>query len=250
MLICQACRLAQAIGLHRKSDKSRFRDESEYEERKWLFWNLYILDKTLSMTFGRTVCMPDFDIDVDMPKESEEVDWPLLMAWTWLAKIQSRIYERLYSATAYMSGDEQRHSAALELDAELRAWSEKNMQPLCERQTTFLEGKYIELELRFNYHNSLVMIHRVNHGGGQESEQICLDSARDALAMIKTTFSNNSELAQSDLALWFVFQSYHPMMKYPDESNTGSIYTTLSHPSSHSSRISFAIPISQQHNMT
>ncbi|KAI9788103.1 MAG: hypothetical protein M1816_007235 [Peltula sp. TS41687] len=202
MLICQACRLAQTIGLHRRSDKARFRDESEYEERKWVFWNLYTLDKTLSMAFGRTVCMPDFDIDVDLPKQTEEIEWPLLMAWIWLSKIQSRIYERLYSATAYASGDEQRHSAALELDAQLRSWSMKHMQTLLESRTAFFGGQYLELELKFNYYNSLVMIHRVDYSGGPESEKICLDSAREAIEMVRTAFTQHSELADSDIALW------------------------------------------------
>lgn len=189
------------------SDEARFRHESESEERKWVFWNLYTLDKTLSMAFGRTVCMPDFDIDVDMPKETKEIEWPIFMAWIWLAKIQSRIYERLYSATAYVSGDEQRHAAALELDAQLRSWSMKNMQSFSESQTTYFGGKYIELELKFNYHNSLVMIHRVDYGGGPESAKVCLGSAREAIALIRSSCAKHSELAESDLALWFVFFS-------------------------------------------
>ena len=72
-LLCQACRLAQALGLHRRSDPSQFQDEDEREEQKWVFWNLYIMDKTVSMAFGRMVCMPDFDIDVDPPKETGDL---------------------------------------------------------------------------------------------------------------------------------------------------------------------------------
>ena len=202
MLICQACRLAQAIGLHRKCDASRFHDRDEYEERKWVFWMVYSMEKALSLTFGRTVCMPDFDIDVETPQESEEIEWPLFMSWIQLAKIQSRIYEQLYSAAANASGDGSRHIAAMELDRKLRSWSSENMKLRDGGQTTSFAKKYCELELTFNFHNSLVMIHRVNHGGGSESQEICLTSARDAISSIRDSASQDSVLAESSLVLW------------------------------------------------
>lgn len=30
------------------------------EERKYVFWNVYILDKCLSLSFGRSPCLPDY----------------------------------------------------------------------------------------------------------------------------------------------------------------------------------------------
>ena len=202
-LLCQACRLAQALGLHRRSDPSQFRDEDEREERKWVFWNLYIMDKTMSMAFGRTVCMPDFDIDVDPPKETEEIFWPMMMAWIALAKIQSRIYEYLYSAVANRTGDEKRHTIALALDQELRLWWSENVPYLLQGSDEHLELAYVELELRFNFYNSLLMIHRVDHNGGVESQQICLHSARQAIVSIRNAISKNSGLEKSNLVLWW-----------------------------------------------
>jgi Fungal specific transcription factor domain len=193
MLLCHACRLGQAIGLHRKSELSQFADPREYEERKWVFWNLYIMDKTLSMAFGRTICLPDSDIDVDYPAEDPSVHWSLFTGWVWLAKIQSQVYQRLYSATAIQISDEERHVAAMELDHDLRWWWTEKGKLLLKQQKTERARKYVEVELKFNFHNSLVTIHRVNRGGGDESARLCLESAREALSLIKDSIDKDGD---------------------------------------------------------
>ncbi|KAI9886642.1 MAG: glyceraldehyde-3-phosphate dehydrogenase 1 [Watsoniomyces obsoletus] len=210
-LLCQACRLAQAIGLHRRSDPAQFRDPGEYEERKWVFWNLYVLDKTLSMAFGRTVFLPDFDIDVELPSDSEEINWQMVIAWTSLAKIQSRTYERLYSASSLTVGPEQRHAVALGLSKDLQNWVEGTSSFSYDDPIPSISA-YLKLELRFNFYNSLLMIHRVNHGGGKESEDICLDAARKAIVAIRTALSEHAELAESRLVLWLYL--YYPFTPF------------------------------------
>lgn len=200
--MCQACRLAQAIGLHRRSDPSRFNGEADYEERKWVFWNLYVMDKSLAMTLGRSACIPDYDIDVELPKRTDEICWPLFLACVSLAKIQSRTYERLYSAAASACSSEERRTIIMSLDGELRQWSEETEKLNIDCASDILEEKYVELELRFNYYNSLLLIHRVDQGNGTQSEEICLDSARKAIASIQTAVSEDADLADSGLVLW------------------------------------------------
>ncbi len=193
--------MAQAIGLHRRSDPAQFRDRGEYEERKWVFWNLYVLDKTLALAFGRTIFMPDFDIDVELPAESDEINSEMVLAWTSLAKIQSQTYERLYSASSLTAGPEQRHAAALGLSKDLQHWMESTASFTYDDPIPSLSA-YLDLELQFNFYNSLLMIHRVNHGGGKESEDISLDAARKAVSAIRTALSEHADLAESRLVLW------------------------------------------------
>ena len=160
------------------------------------------MDKTLSLTFGRSACIPDYDIDVELPKKSDEICWSLFVAWISLAKIQSRTYERLYSATANASGPDERRAAVVELDGQLRRWSADNSKLKADWPPNIMEEKYVEVELRFTYHLSLLLIHRVDHGSGTQSEDICLDSARNAIGAIQMTVAEDSDLAESGLLLW------------------------------------------------
>lgn len=146
--------------------------------------------------------MPDFDIDAELPSEGVVGQWSLPMSYIQLAKLQSRLYERLYSASANAMGDQARHIAALELDAELQRWATHHMKHFEKSQIVDFEGRYLELEVKFNFYNSLVMVHRVDHGGGLESERKCLKSAREAISTIRSTVLQHSDLAESGLVLW------------------------------------------------
>jgi len=202
MLLSQACRLAQAIGLHRQPHPSQITSDDEAQERKLVFWTLYIMDKALSLTFGRSTCLPDFDVDVDLPEYGN----PLCQhfaSWVWLAKIMSQIYMRLYSASGCRASDEERQRAAAELELDLRNWWAQNGAGLEKMPTIGLfEQKYIEMEIKFTFHNSMIMIHRVNRGGGELSEAICLDSARTSVQLIKQTLTHNSGMADGSVLLW------------------------------------------------
>lgn len=206
MLLSQACRLAQAIGLHRKAHPSQNFSEEETVERQLVFWTLYVMDKALSLTFGRSTCLPDFDIDVDLPDASYAGNVLLTQhfaSWVWLAKIQSKIYSQLYSASACGASDEVRQRSVAELELELRDWWEQNGAGLRLIPTIGLfEKQYLELEIKFSYHNSMIMIHRVNKGGGKLSEDICLTSARTSVQLIKQTLEVNNDAADGSVLLW------------------------------------------------
>lgn len=212
ILLSQACRLAQAIGLHRQSHPSQISSNEEAQERKLVFWTLYVMDKALSLTFGRSTCLPDFDIDVDLPENNSPLD-EHFASWVWLAKIQSQIYMRLYSASACRASDEERQRAAAELELDLRNWWAQNGAGLEQLPAIGLfEQRYIELEIKFSFHNSMIMIHRVNRAGGELSEAICLDSARMSVQLIKQTLATDNELADGSVLLW-LFQ-YFPFTPF------------------------------------
>ncbi|KAF8470855.1 fungal-specific transcription factor domain-containing protein [Kalaharituber pfeilii] len=145
MLTCQACRLAQAMGLHRRVDpaSSHGLSAADIELRKVAFWTLYVLDKSFSLTFGRTSCFQDYDCDVEVPKFSEIPPKPgmspnelmacfhpnYLRALVELAKLQSSVYKKLYSAKGTGSKSrscwmKETEKWVWELDARLRMWKE------------------------------------------------------------------------------------------------------------------------------
>ncbi|KAF3929033.1 hypothetical protein ABW20_dc0102162 [Dactylellina cionopaga] len=251
MLLSQACRLAQAIGLHRQSHPAQNFSEEESVERQLVFWTLYVMDKALSLTFGRSTCLPDFDVDVDLP---DNVTGNVLLTqhfsgWVWLAKIQSQIYMRLYSASACRASDEDRQHAAKELELELRNWWAQNGAGLQLIPSIGLfEKQYLELEIKFSFHNSMIMIHRVNKGGGELSEAICLDSARTSVQLIKQTLEVNHEAADGSVLLWLFqyfpftpfFVLFSNVIRNPEEKSSRDDFVLMQHVVSYLDRMKAA----------
>ncbi|EWC43735.1 hypothetical protein DRE_07395 [Drechslerella stenobrocha 248] len=251
MLLSQACRLAQAIGLHRQSHPAQNFSEEESVERQLVFWTLYVMDKALSLTFGRSTCLPDFDVDVDLP---DNVTGNVLLTqhfsgWVWLAKIQSQIYMRLYSASACRASDEDRQHAAKELELELRNWWAQNGAGLQLIPSIGLfQKQYLELEIKFSFHNSMIMIHRVNKGGGELSEAICLDSARTSVQLIKQTLEVNNQDADGSVLLWLFqyfpftpfFVLFSNVIRNPEEKSSRDDFVLMQHVVSYLDRMKAA----------
>lgn len=230
MLLCNACSLAKAIGLHRTHHESSYPSEIKFSsadlaERRYVFWTLYIMDKSLSLTFGRPSSLPDFDIDVELPDfDPENPLWDLYIAWIESAKVQSEIQVKLYSASALKLHTEEKRRNVIDLDGKWRGWWMRYSSLLGRRsREEAFERKYVMTELMFCYHNTMIMIHRVNtqkndggksgdnpqvsgsgvvRGSPMESEMLCLEHARKGINMIRDTISQKSSLARSGLMMW------------------------------------------------
>jgi hypothetical protein len=69
MLLSVAVRLAQSRGLHLKAPAAWNLDESEAQNRSWLFWGIYVFDKHVAYRSGR-------------PSVSATIEPPLYPAYT------------------------------------------------------------------------------------------------------------------------------------------------------------------------
>ncbi|RPB24981.1 hypothetical protein L211DRAFT_132596 [Terfezia boudieri ATCC MYA-4762] len=231
MLTCQACRLAQAMGLHRRVDpNSNGLTSADIELRKYIFWTLYVLDKSFSLSFGRTSCFQDYDCDVELPKSSDTPPGPdmapidvmacfqpeYFRAMVELAKLQSAVYKKLYSARASNTKGRSRswvketEKWVWELDSRLRMWKEglitdlisQAHSTLLPKANRFHEEVIISLEnMEFSYHTLMTMIHRrlfrpaageYDDGGlitgpntRKRSQNILLHSARSAIHVVR-----------------------------------------------------------------
>ncbi|KAI5803346.1 fungal-specific transcription factor domain-containing protein [Peziza echinospora] len=221
MLICQACRLAQAMGLHRRIDPERTANLSsdDITNRISLFWMLYVLDKSFSLSFGRTSCFQDFDCDVELPPTTDK---PFLngsvsncfepnhfRAMVEMARLQSLVYKKLYSVKGSsrkgIPGMEETEKTVWELDAKLRALRDSPVFNIATLTFVSLspdaqkinEDILIAAEnLVFAYHTLMTMIHRRiynptknNQGEGDDSRfrsrNILLLSARSAIQIVR-----------------------------------------------------------------
>ena len=61
-----ACRLLQDAGFHRQASLAGLPTD-EKRHRKWLFWTAYSFDHALSLNFGRTPNVQNWDITVELP---------------------------------------------------------------------------------------------------------------------------------------------------------------------------------------
>ncbi|KAG6993754.1 hypothetical protein G7Y79_00051g086740 [Physcia stellaris] len=98
-LISMAARLCLDAGLHRLNDDS---PDPQLNLKKRCFWAVYALEKIQALSFGRASNMQDFDITTSYPNMYPWLrhgPWHELSYCFWdVAKVQSQIYEKLYSA--------------------------------------------------------------------------------------------------------------------------------------------------------
>ncbi|TIA06065.1 hypothetical protein D6C81_10082 [Aureobasidium pullulans] len=112
------------LGFHRKSTLSHEPRETA-DIKRHLFWQLYMLDKNLSLNLGRGSNFNDSDIDAEFFTPSthpQQRPWDLMSLDTILfARLQGQVYERLYSASAIEAGVDERAAAIEELSSQVNA---------------------------------------------------------------------------------------------------------------------------------
>lgn len=122
------------LGLHRGAT---WRDESATlrNQNAWLFWNVYVLDKGLSLRLGRPSVIQDYDITVPIPTASIDRHPAIehcLLTWIKVSRCQGRVYELLYSPAALAQDDGIRTARAQALADELLSiMKEKKKTEVC-----------------------------------------------------------------------------------------------------------------------
>ena len=114
-----ASRLCLDSGLNRFQDDPETPETREVREKKVSFWLSYCLDKALSLNFGRTSNFSDFDITITYPSFPKSPITATYIIWMDLAKVQGRIYEKLYSAQGQLQPAQSKAAAARSLAQEL-----------------------------------------------------------------------------------------------------------------------------------
>lgn len=194
------------MGLHQQlSDPSNIHASAQAEERKNVFWTLFVLDKSMSLMTGHSCSLPSYDCDVPLPEVTQEYPLhPQFLARIRMARIQEQIHKNLYAVEASRKTDAERRKAIVQMDAELRDWW--NLHKDIIRQEK-IDGAKIEdlvgAELSFCFYNSRIMVHRAGSIPGRKSE--CLDDARACIAIME-----KMNMARGSIAGSFVLRRYGP----------------------------------------
>lgn len=182
-LLSLASRLCLDSGLNRLQDDPEIPETSDLRAKKVCFWFTYSLDKALSLNFGRTSNFSDFDITVTYPNFPNTPITVTYIVWMDLGKVQSRIYEKLYSAKGQLESLESRANVARGLAQELR-----ELQRRCQdvfAQLTELNVPHIDTEMTILA--NLTLVYRAlptpqpDHPLRFPEE--CISTAREALQL-------------------------------------------------------------------
>ena len=166
VLVAIALRLAQAMNLHRESLEDPNVTDSQAEERRRVFWKVYILDKDISLRTARPFGQDDDDMDVRLPSNLglEPVHLDLFNHRIGLAVIQGQVYKQLYSTRAERQTAAQRALIAQELRSLLMYWKSGAQLEQHEEDPRLLRGadslgKSIhKVIMRLTYTHCLTMI--------------------------------------------------------------------------------------------
>ncbi|KAK8024629.1 hypothetical protein PG993_012695 [Apiospora rasikravindrae] len=190
--ISVAAQMCLHLGLHRGAT---WRDESPTarNQNAWLFWNVYVLDKGLSLRLGRPSVIQDYDITVPIPTSSIDRHPAIehcLLTWIKVSRCQGRVYELLYSPAALAQDDGTRTARAQGLADELlsimkekKKIEEQNL-PTWTKTIALEDIQYIADSDEVLHHSILTLIYRavpVPRGSSSTFTQACIASARQAL---------------------------------------------------------------------
>ncbi|PVH92502.1 hypothetical protein DM02DRAFT_699514 [Periconia macrospinosa] len=126
----RACTLAKQTGLHRDQFLGEEPVEA-FEERQLVFWTLYTIDKSLSLTLQRNCALPTSECNTPLPSVLgpmglAEASIPGVLARIQLGAIQEQIFSGLFSATAVRQNGAERQGHVQVLLDQLEVWKKGN----------------------------------------------------------------------------------------------------------------------------
>ncbi|PHH78744.1 hypothetical protein CDD80_6295 [Ophiocordyceps camponoti-rufipedis] len=192
-LTCTAAQLCQQAGYHR-AETRKLDSPATSKLKHVLFWHIYSLDKSLSLRLGRAPVINDCDIDISLIPGFDTQD-PLatdgiLAMWVKFGRLQSRIYEQLYSpaALARPRAELTERAEALAQDCRsLEAESEERHEPLSSYIQNTNSSELVDIFMRgdeVQFQVTCTLVYQVIPAApGSQSRfcDECLEAARKAI---------------------------------------------------------------------
>jgi hypothetical protein len=122
-LASTAMNLCQTLGYHRFSSMEH-EPVPVQRQKQLLFWTVYTILNMMSLRLGRASPIQNYDISLPAPDENYAVPNPwgsVCMWWTRSARIQSEVYQHLYSPEALQKPQSDRVAHAHRLAARMQS---------------------------------------------------------------------------------------------------------------------------------
>jgi len=163
LTLSRACVLAKQAGLHQDQYLGEEPLEA-FEERQLVFWVLYTIDKSLSLTLQRNCALPTFECSTPLPSALGPTCLaaaciPAVLARIQLAGIQEQIYSGLFSATLMHQSVIGRQENIKVLLDQLETWRSGNEISTDKNNTSSLLTDDERNGFLYAYHSCLIIIH-------------------------------------------------------------------------------------------
>ncbi|RSL59377.1 hypothetical protein CEP54_007293 [Fusarium duplospermum] len=191
-LVTTAIHMSITAGFHRASS-AKNESRQGTNQKAWLFWSLYSVEKGLSLRLGRPSSILDYDITVPLPQHDDpEITayTSCFIRWIRLSIVQGKIYKMLYSPAALAESSERRAAWARSLVEETK----KIYKQVLETSTQTSNNKWKtasgdETELSFFsekvlFYSTLTLILKSlppDEGSTHHFASECITAARTAL---------------------------------------------------------------------
>ncbi|KAK3331291.1 hypothetical protein B0H66DRAFT_94539 [Apodospora peruviana] len=198
-LSTSAALMCLSLGYHRLSlSESSPENETANDAKSGLFWFAYMLDKGLSLRFGRSSVIQDYDISMPKvvgPQFRVSDPWKVVLSlWIAHSELLGRVYEQLYSPGALLKPLDQRIATARTLAEEIKVLAKRSSD--LEKQVLGPGkvanggqpvGMYsLDLVLRsdeVSYWSTLALVCRAIPAAGPGTNVECVEAARRATAL-------------------------------------------------------------------
>ena len=223
--VCHATSQAvKSMGLQQCNSSGNASLSTADEERRDLYWAVFVMDKQRTYMAGRPFDLHFYDSDVQLLRTmaGQSLVQHYRTAHVHMMAVWEEIYIYLYSARAFRRGPAYRQSQIAKLDSMTRSWYARNGSLLTQAsaaEMSALEGWRIEL--KYAFHIGQVLVHRFS--SDQSSQHVALANSRAALRIICEVFqTKQTEATISLLARLF--------RHYPQVSVHGLFASFLANP--------------------
>ncbi|KAH7312506.1 hypothetical protein B0I35DRAFT_513841 [Stachybotrys elegans] len=200
-IISAASRMCIDLGWHRLPNDP---EELRYSKELAIFWHIFVHDKGMAFTLGRTPSMPHYDVTTKIPAVTNSVPVVLrnmYMGFVENAILMGEMHLQLFSASAQRMPPERREESARSLASKLmhvHSKAKKGMPP-----DDMYQPAAILLDLMLQC--LLTITWRIVPGEQQQSSPLkchpnCTQSARQALSIIVQYFKGWDPQAYSSWA--------------------------------------------------
>ena len=194
MLFNLAVQVAKSIGLQHPDYAEHGGDPEVVQERKNIFYSLYIIDKAVSWNAGSSAsfCMSDVDPPLILQGQKDEASSHLVARFK-IAQIEEEAYLRIYSCQAMRKTDSELSQHVSSLNMMLQNWFAEYGPALMDEIHGEKLPSSFKSELIFAFHSTRMMVDWPIYKE-LDSHSRFLSDARTCLKVLLQLWSTTSEL--------------------------------------------------------
>ena len=203
--------MAKIIGIHQENCIASDAFDIGVEERRDVFWVLFVLDKQMCVLTGNSYSISSSDCDVQLPRQIPGSFFnQQFLARIQLALLQERIYSGLYSTEGIRQTSGEVERVIDRLSTELQKWYDAHELVLTDQ---LVDGgpqvPFVGAEMTFWYYNCCVLVLRRSSDSARRSQS--LQDSRSAISSIQRIWERKRLLGDTQWLRRYTFKLHCPI---------------------------------------